>query len=214
MKLAFLAIVAVSSALAGSAIAANILPGSGATVTGSSIHAGFDATIAAGNLINGTSNPAYSNTDPRWVFADGSSANQTLVVDLGSMKSLDSFGVYYNGQDRIPTTFQILTSTDNVNFTAVSGAGPSPVPYGTAGELFSSYSTAPVTARYVEYYFGPNSIGGFGSGGGSGQGAGIYQLSAGVPEPATWAMMLVGFFGLGAILRTSRRKQFRAVTAA
>lgn len=28
----------------------------------------------------------------------------------------------------------------------------------------------------------------------------------GVPEPATWAMMLMGFFGLGAALRTSRRR--------
>ncbi len=29
----------------------------------------------------------------------------------------------------------------------------------------------------------------------------------GVPEPATWAMMLAGFFGLGAVLRTRRREQ-------
>lgn len=33
-----------------------------------------------------------------------------------------------------------------------------------------------------------------------------------VPEPATWAMMLLGFFGLGATLRT-RRKSARAVAA-
>lgn len=28
----------------------------------------------------------------------------------------------------------------------------------------------------------------------------------GVPEPATWAMMLLGFFGLGAMARSSRRR--------
>ncbi|MDZ4375021.1 MAG: choice-of-anchor A family protein [Phenylobacterium sp.] len=28
-----------------------------------------------------------------------------------------------------------------------------------------------------------------------------------VPEPSTWAMMLLGFFGLGSVLRASRRKQ-------
>ena len=34
-----------------------------------------------------------------------------------------------------------------------------------------------------------------------------------VPEPATWAMMLVGFGGLGAAMRTTRRKQARVLAA-
>jgi len=34
--------------------------------------------------------------------------------------------------------------------------------------------------------------------------SGAISVSA-VPEPATWAMMIVGFFGLGAMLRRSRR---------
>jgi hypothetical protein len=43
-------------------------------------------------------------------------------------------------------------------------------------------------------------------------GATLYSTGSlgGVPEPATWAMMLVGFGGLGAMLR-SRRKQALAV---
>ena len=31
-------------------------------------------------------------------------------------------------------------------------------------------------------------------------------FSGGVPEPATWAMMLIGFAGMGATLRTARRR--------
>jgi hypothetical protein len=36
--------------------------------------------------------------------------------------------------------------------------------------------------------------------------AGVLDPAAGVPEPATWAMMLLGFAGLGFALRRSRRK--------
>jgi choice-of-anchor C domain-containing protein len=35
-----------------------------------------------------------------------------------------------------------------------------------------------------------------------------------VPEPATWAIMLVGFGGLGAAMRVSRRKQLSAAVSA
>ena len=37
-------------------------------------------------------------------------------------------------------------------------------------------------------------------------GVGTFTLSAAVPEPSTWAMMLLGFLGLGVAFRQSRRK--------
>jgi hypothetical protein len=40
----------------------------------------------------------------------------------------------------------------------------------------------------------------------------VSVTAAGVPEPASWALMLTGFFGLGATLRTARRRT--AVTTA
>lgn len=33
------------------------------------------------------------------------------------------------------------------------------------------------------------------------------QISGGVPEPASWAMMLTGFFGVGGAIRLSRRQR-------
>lgn len=41
-----------------------------------------------------------------------------------------------------------------------------------------------------------------------------YDRFAGtVPEPATWAMMLVGFFGFGSVLRRARKSQTAVATA-
>ena len=43
-------------------------------------------------------------------------------------------------------------------------------------------------------------------------GIGLVEYGSAVPEPATWAMMLIGFAGLGAALRSTRRRaQVQAV---
>ncbi|HEY2357687.1 MAG TPA: PEPxxWA-CTERM sorting domain-containing protein, partial [Phenylobacterium sp.] len=36
-------------------------------------------------------------------------------------------------------------------------------------------------------------------------GGGVVRGGGGVPEPASWAMMILGFFGLGSALRARRR---------
>jgi len=58
------------------------------------------------------------------------------------------------------------------------------------GETFTVLATAPADSTFKGVAFAP----------------------APLPEPATWAMMLMGFGGLGASLRTARRRQ-RALTA-
>jgi hypothetical protein len=207
MKMRYL-LVGVAAAILSSPAMANILPGSGDTVVGSSIHDGFDSSVAAGNLINGTYNQAYPNGDPRWVFADGSSADENLVVDLGSIKSVDYAGFAYNGQDRIPTSFSVLTSTDDSTFTLI--AGPSittPADYGLPGIYTTAYSFVPSSAQYVEFDFGVYSIND-GFGGGYNQGAGIYQLfiqdAQAVPEPLTLSLFGAGLAGVAAMRRRKK----------
>jgi hypothetical protein len=75
-----------------------------------------------------------------------------------------------------------------------------PVPGGGPGDTFFLIGTGPTTETglsgevYVGYWdsiYSDNS--------------GTQSLSISVPEPAAWALMLVGFAGLGVALRTRRR---------
>ena len=34
----------------------------------------------------------------------------------------------------------------------------------------------------------------------------LYSLAAGVPEPSTWAMMIIGFGAAGSMVRSNRRR--------
>ena len=183
-------------ASAGAASANNILPNSGDTVTGSSLYPGFSASVASGNLINGTSNPAYFNTDPRWVFGDNDT-NEILTVDLGAVHSLDAFSIFYGGTDRTPASFEILTSTGS-GFTS----------YGTVTPTSSGLATitgAPISAQYVEFAFGS------GSAQNSVNGAGISQLAiSAAPEPAAWALLMVAVGMIGSSLRLRRRRSVAA----
>jgi len=38
----------------------------------------------------------------------------------------------------------------------------------------------------------------------------LYSIATGVPEPATWAMMIIGFGGVGTMVRSARRRQMLA----
>ena len=40
---------------------------------------------------------------------------------------------------------------------------------------------------------------------------GVGPIGAVIPEPATWAMMILGFFGMGATLRSRRRTKISAL---
>ena len=41
----------------------------------------------------------------------------------------------------------------------------------------------------------------------------LYETGGAVPEPASWALMILGFGGVGAVMRSRRRSQVTAATA-
>jgi len=81
---------------------------------------------------------------------------------------------------------------------------------GASGGGFSSWTA--FSAPTADFVVGKNTlvfdVDNFAQNGGNPTGLNVQFLgsTAGAPEPATWAMMLVGFAGLGGALRTSRRK--------
>ena len=137
-----------------------------------------------------------------------------------------SAGAYYDyGSPAVHTpvtgSFDFDTVTgalSNVNYTSVSGT------FTTGAE----YNPGDDTQIYFGVFGGPNYdvyqlAGSLTNGGTVGINSGTHPsivISAGgslttpaigaVPEPATWAMIMVGFFGLGARLRSRRRQALLA----
>ena len=150
--------------------------------------------------------PWLANTDTRFIF-DNNDPVQSIIIKLGATYSLTSFGATFHNEDRVPGSFAVATSLDGLNFTNVGFVNnPNSIVFGGSSSLIAL--GGPVQALYVEYFFG-QAIGS----NGAPNGAGVYEVFASaVPEPSTWAMMLIGFFGVG--FMAYRRKSKPAVIAA
>lgn len=73
------------------------------------------------------------------------------------------------------------------------------------GNFVLTFSSAKTSLSLSDFYVRYQSIYGGGEYGGSAVGQPFTKVP-GVPEPATWAMMLIGFFAIGSAVRSSRRK--------
>ncbi|MBU1378660.1 MAG: PEPxxWA-CTERM sorting domain-containing protein [Alphaproteobacteria bacterium] len=108
--------------------------------------------------------------------------------DWGSIDSFNTLKINSTGADPI-----IVPGSNFTN--AADGNQVSP---GTNG-LFTVWSTAGETFTSINLTTSGNSFE-------------IDNLAVGVPEPATWAMMILGFAGVGATMR--RRRSVMALQAA
>jgi hypothetical protein len=194
MRLAVFAATALSVLVVTSAQANNVLPTDGSIVGYSSYIDGynFQVGVASTNLLTGSTNPSLNNGDPRWIFGNGDTG-EYITVQLSTPQLLNAFSVSYVA-DRAPGFFEVFTGLTPGILNSIGSNTPAIGP----GTLTDTIYTAPVTASYIEFYFGAGSSSAPGTtNGGSYNGAGILQLQAGVPEPSTWAMLLLGFAGVG-----------------
>ncbi len=175
---------------------------SGVTLTG-------QAAIVTGTTGTHAIPAGEASNDPYLVVPDsGPSGTAILTFDSALNSDIKSFSLYWGSIDTYNTLY-LLDGLGN-SFFSFNGAS---IPFSPAdGNQFNGN-----TNQRVNFVLGPGeTLGGlkFVSNGIAFEvdnialeapindnGGGI----PGVPEPATWAMMLVGMFGLGAILRSARR---------
>lgn len=108
------------------------------------------------------------------------------------------------------------TSVFDGSFTVQTFTAPDVAPNAFEIEFFDFFNGGGFDVIDGPSLFGPQifngsvanpsfSTGTFVLGAGDGSPAGFLEVSVPVPEPATWAMMLLGFFGVGAMMRHGQR---------
>lgn len=116
-----------------------------------------------------------------------------------------NFAQFGNANATISSIFQ-ASQNNNIDFTSVTFNGTS----------FDIASSGDIEFRFLQGLAispGLQTLGISGISGGNGSYAGTFSVAtlAAIPEPASWAMMLIGFSAVGSTLRR-RRRQTTAVT--
>jgi hypothetical protein len=144
-----------------------------------------NVTFSDGTAVNGSFSVNSSGYPAGYNFV-------TTDGDLTGYHYNNDINVSYNPGDSTITFFHSDPSYDG--FLTLTGHDPidsvtvDPLVFGGASLECSSYSCPSGVSR--------NIVSGF--------------LTTAIPEPATWAMMLVGFGGVGGTLRLGRRKVLAA----
>lgn len=195
----YLLLLASASALAAAPASASIAIDS---VTPSSTFFTYDEE----DLINGsglTGNVHDGQFTNKWLGDDGDTM-PTLLFDLGSVFSLTETSIWnYGGgccgTDRNVDELEIFFSTDNVSFNSMGVFALTNV----TTDMFTPDTFAlSGMARYVRFDVLSNQ--------GDSRYTGLSEVQfdgvqAAVPEPGTWAMLILGFGLMGGLMRRSSK---------
>jgi len=233
MNVKTLLLAAAAFAVAGSANAASIvgLYNTGYDAQGSEIALG--TTAADGNWILGSASTGTGYTGSPTAYASAVNGQFPIgpwIADNTTSRWItptanvgDSFDPSVAGAYDYTLTFDLTASqAAGASFTgqfaadnAVSSITLNGQSLGVSGGGFSSWTAFAATSG--DFVAGQNTlvfdVDNFAQNGGNPTGLNVEFTNsvAGVPEPAAWSMMLVGFAGLGGALRASRRKPAIAI---
>jgi hypothetical protein len=196
------AVVAVSGALASTAFAATknvALISDGASFvsasssgwaevqqSGLSAPAGSQTTMQD-NLLTTSPTGWLSNGDTRYFFSQ-LDTDQYVIINLGKDYNLSGFGATWSPTDR--------AAADLTVYYSATATGPWTL-IGSASAPGSDTVTGAVTAEYIKYDFGAASQQYAHNPPFGGSGINEVYATMTVPESSTWAMMMLGFAGLG-----------------
>lgn len=164
------------------------------------------AAIVVGSVANQHAEPAGDTTP--YLVTPGVPGGTTADLDFASFLSdqdVTNFSFYWGSIDKF-NTVQLLDRLGNVFFT-LSGASLPPA---------NGNATAPTTNQRVEFTLTgtDRALGGLrftAPRPGFEVDTIAFALLSAIPEPATWGLMLAGFFGMGVTLRARRRLAGAAV---
>jgi PEP-CTERM motif len=185
------------SLLAAAILAAGAVSAQAATVDYALTFTSGGATVGSGDLLLNLSSPTVSETinsqnDQGFVSLTGS-----LLGDAFSLTSTASFDTIFGGNGITLVNGNITSIVTPFGGGGIGAAGP------TSGQIFFNQNGANAGQPAMDFTFTPynqpttNGV--------------VSATVAAVPEPSTWAMMILGFVGVG-LLAYRRRSQVR-VTA-
>jgi hypothetical protein len=155
----------------------------------------LDPALSGGNGAEPAASPTTHDTGNYLSIVGGHSATLSLAKAVNEIEvyvgSLDDFNVigFSDGEVYSGNDLAAFSGADNGNQSAANTNGVFDFKFATPVDI--------VTVASVGNSFEIASI-----------------ATSAVPEPATWAMMLVGLFGLGAAMRAARRGRGASVSAA
>ncbi|WP_205854204.1 PEPxxWA-CTERM sorting domain-containing protein [Phenylobacterium kunshanense] len=218
---------AAAAAIAGPAAAGVIISPKSVTILTGGTAAGYDAT----NIINQsglskryvsgvTDFDTYIATNPLHAFdagewlSEGPTTSATVLFDFGELVEIT--GLAFFNEDA--TSMDFITFRAGNSPTSLSGYGGSSVrvqnPFGV------DYGPTVVNHQSIRRRYFAFNITGCNAAGAAHNGCGLGEVvfessqaapppGGAVPEPATWAMMIMGFMGTGVAIRR-RRQGFAA----